>query len=163
MCSSDLEGATEKAIQLTKSAIAKVLLSKSLVPLKIPSKKAVAVIGAGVAGMRAALELSDMDCPVTLIEREYFTGGRVAQWDLMFTTNQTGRELVTKLYDDLIKRDNITLITGAEVISNSGSIGDFTLKVKVSPRFIKEKCDEENLKKAIEVCQIGRASCRERV
>lgn len=147
-------GATEKAILIVKSAIAKVRLTESLFPFKITSKKAVAVIGGGVAGMRAAIELSDMGCPVTLIEREHFVGGRVAQWDVLFTTNETGKELVTKLYNDLIRRDNITLFTGAEVISSTGSIGDFKLKIKVTPRYIKEKCNEGHLLKAIAVCPV---------
>jgi heterodisulfide reductase subunit A len=152
--SDDKAGATEKAVHLVRSAIAKVRLASSLEPIKIPSKKAVAIIGAGVAGMRAAIELSDMGCPVTIIEREHFIGGRAAQWDLLFTTNETGKELVTRLYNDLIERDNITLLTGAEVISSTGSIGDFSLKVKVTPRYIKEKCNEGNLQKAIDVCPV---------
>ena len=152
--SDDKNGATEKAIQLIKAAVAKVCLARSLDTIKIPSKHAVAIIGAGVAGMRAAIELSDMGCPVTLIEREHFVGGRVAQWDVLFTTNQTGKELVTRLYDDLVSRENITLLTGAEVLSNTGSIGDFTLKVKITPRYIMEKCDEGNLQKAMEACPV---------
>ena len=152
--SDNKEGATRKAIQLVKSAIAKVRLAESLDPIKIPSKNAVAIIGAGVAGMRAAIELSKMNCPVTLIEREHFIGGRVAQWDVMFTTNQTGKELVTKLYNDLIKRKNVTLLTGAEVISSAGNIGDFTLEVKVTPRYIKGECVADDLKKAIDACPV---------
>lgn len=152
--SDDKTGATDKAILLVRSALAKVRLSNALDPIIIPSKKAVAVIGAGVAGMRAAIELADMGCPVTLIERDHFIGGRVSQWNVLFTTNETGKELVTRLYNDLIKRKNITLLTGAEVISNVGSIGDFTVTVKVTPRYIKEKCDEGNLQKAIEACPV---------
>ncbi len=147
-------GATEKAVQLVKSAIAKVRLAEPLYPLIIPSKKAVAVIGAGIAGMRAAIELSDMGCPVTLIEREHFIGGRVAQWDVLFTTNQTGKELVTKLYNDVVKRDNIKLLTGAEVMSNTGCIGDFKLKIKITPRYIMEKCNTGHLQKAIDACPV---------
>lgn len=152
--SDDKAGATEKAIHIVKSAIAKVRLAESLNPFKIPSKKAVAVIGGGVAGMRAAIELSNMGCPVTLIEREHFIGGRVAQWDVLFTTNETGKELVTKLYNDLVKRDNITLFTGAEVISNKGCIGDFKLKIKIAPRYINEQCNQGNLQKAINACPV---------
>ncbi len=106
--SDDKAGATETAIRLVKAAIAKVRLAESLYPFIISSKKAVAVIGGGVAGMRAAIELSDMGCPVTLIEREHFIGGRVAQWNVLFTTSETGKEVVTKLYNEVIKRDNIT-------------------------------------------------------
>ncbi len=152
--SNDKIGATEKAIHIVKSAIAKARFSESLDPIKIRSEKAVAVIGAGVAGMRAAIELSKMGCPVTLIEREHFIGGRVAHWDRLFTTDETGKEVVTRLYNNLISRDNIKLLTGAEVIANTGSIGDFTLKIKITPRYIKTKCDPEILKKAIEVCPV---------
>ena len=152
--SDDKAGATEKAVHIVKSAIAKVRLSESLEPIIFPAKKAVAVIGAGVAGMRAAIELSDMGCPVTILEREHFVGGRVSQWDYLFTTNQTGKEIVTELYDDLSTRDNITLLTGADITETSGSIGDFQLKVKVTPRYIKKECDKGNLQKAIAACPV---------
>ena len=152
--SDDKPGATEKAIKIVKSAIAKVRLAESLEPNRFPAKKAIAVLGAGVAGMRASIELSNMNCPVFLIEREHFIGGRTSQWDVLFTTNQTGKEIVTELYNDIFKRSNITLYTGAQVISTSGSIGDFRLKVKLVPRYIKGKCDEGNLKKAMAACPV---------
>ena len=152
--SDDKAGATEKAIHLVKAAIAKARLAEPLEPTIIKSEKAVAVIGGGVAGMKAAIELSNMGCPVYLIEREFFVGGRVSQWDVLFTTNETGKELVTRLYKDLIKQSNITLFTGAEIITNSGSIGDFRLKVKITPRYIKEKCNQGKLQEAIDACPV---------
>jgi heterodisulfide reductase subunit A2 len=152
--SDDKAGATAKAINIVKAAVSKVRLAESLDPFVIPAKKAVAIIGGGVAGMRAALQLSNMGCPVTLVEREHFIGGRVAQWDVLFTTNQTGKELVTNLYNDLKSRENITIFTGAEVVSNTGSIGDFKLKIKITPRYIKDKCIEGNLMKAINACPV---------
>ena len=152
--SDDKAGATEKAIHIVKAAISKVRLAESLEANKFPAKRAVAILGAGVSGMRAAIELSNMNCPVTLIEREHFIGGRTSQWDVLFTTNQTGKELVTDLYSDIMKRDNIRLLTGAEVLSTSGSIGDFRIKIKVTPRYIRKECDEGNLRKAIEACPV---------
>jgi len=152
--SDDKNGATEKAIHVVKSAIARVRLAKSLEPIIFPTKKAIAVIGAGIAGMRAAIELSDMKCPVNLIEREHFIGGRTSQWDVLFTTSQTGKEIVTELYNDILKRDNITLFTGAEIMNCSGSIGDFKIKIKLTPRYIKKECDEGNLNKAIAACPV---------
>jgi heterodisulfide reductase subunit A2 len=152
--SDDKTGATETAIRLVKAAIAKVRLAQPLYPFVINSKKAVAVIGGGVAGLRAAIELSDMGCPVTLIEREHFIGGRVAQWNLLFTTSETGKELVTKLYNEVIDRDNITLHTGSEVISSTGNIGAFKLKIKKIPRYIKEECHKGKLQEAIDACPV---------
>lgn len=152
--SDDKTGATAKAIQLVKSNLAKVRLARSLDPIIISSKKAIAVIGGGVAGMKAAIELSDMGCPVTLIERKHFVGGRVSQWVTLFPNNQIGEDIVSRLYNEIFIRENITLLTGAEVVSNTGSIGDFTLKVRVTPRYIKGKCDKASLQKAIEVCPV---------
>lgn len=152
--SNDKAGATAKAIHIVRAAIAKVRLAESLEPNKINAQKSVAVIGGGVAGMKAALALSSMDCPVYLIEREHFIGGRVSQWDLLFTTNETGKDLITRLFKDLISRPNITLLTGAEVIDNIGSIGDFKLKVRITPRYVKENCNQGNLQKAIDACPV---------
>jgi heterodisulfide reductase subunit A len=95
-----------------------------------------------------------MGCPVTLIEREHFIGGRVAQWNLLFTTRETGKEVITKLYNDLIGRDNITLLTGSEVISSTGCIGDFKLKINKIPRYIKEECHKGKHQEAINVSPV---------
>ena len=147
-------GATEKATVIVKSAIAKARNAETLEPVKVKSVKAVAVIGAGVAGMRAAIELAEAGSEVFLIEREFFVGGRVAQWDDLWITPETGKELVTRLYDQVMKHKHVTLFTGAELTEYSGSVGNFSLKVKVTPRHFKQHCDEGNLQKAIEVCPV---------
>ncbi len=152
--SDDKAGATGKAIHIVRAAIAKARLAEALEPQKILAQKAVAVIGGGVAGMKAAIALSDKDCPVYLIERDFFIGGRVSQWGSMFTTNETGKEVVTRIYEDLIKRKNVTVFTGAELIASTGSIGDFKLKVKITPRYIKDHCDEGKLEEAIDACPV---------
>ncbi len=148
--------ATEKAISLLKSSIARVKHSEALTPISIPAENVIVVVGAGIAGMRAAIELADMGSYVYLIEKEYFVGGRTSQWDELFTTNETGRELITKLYKKIIKYDKITLFTGAEVISSKGSVGDFKIKVKIKARHIKPDCklDFEKFQKAVDVCPV---------
>ncbi len=147
-------GATEKAIRIVKSAIAKVNRSESLEPVKVSATKAVAVIGAGVAGMRAAIELAEAGSEVYLIEREHFVGGRVAQFDDLCVSTETGKTLVTRLYDEVMKHKHVTLFTGAEVIETSGSVGNFNLKVKVVPRYIELRCKEHQLQDAIDVCPV---------
>ncbi len=154
--SNDKKGATAKAIQLVKAGIARVKLSVPLEPLKITSVNSVLVVGAGVSGMRAAIELADMGSEVYLIEREYFVGGRVSQWNKLFTTNETGRELIEKLYKTVSQYKNITLFTGAEMISRTGGVGDFKIKIKVKARHIKPDCDIDwaEFEKSINVCPI---------
>ena len=93
--------ATLKAIHLIRAGIAKVSLSEPLTPMTIPAENSVAIVGAGVAGMRAAIELADLGVNVHLIEREHFVGGRVAQWGKMSMTNQTGEEIITELYQEV--------------------------------------------------------------
>ena len=104
--------------------------------------------------MKAAIELSDLGCQVYLIEREYFVGGRVAQWDALVHHQRNRKRMVTRLYNDLVKRENITVYTGTEVISYSGNIGDFKLKIKTTPRYIKEKCNLGELQNAIDACPV---------
>ncbi len=152
--SDDKVGATEKAIHIVKAAIAKDRFAESLEPNKIVAQKAVAIIGGGIAGMKAAIALSNMDCPVFIVERDHFIGGRVAQWGELFTTNEKGKELVARLYDDLIKRENVMFYTGAEVIANSGSIGDFKLKIKLTPRYFRANCDNGDILKAMDACPV---------
>ncbi len=147
-------GATEKAIRLVKSAVAKVRYAEALQPIRVESVNAVAVIGAGVAGMRAAIELAESGTEVYLIEREFFVGGRVAQWDDLCLTEETGKELVTRLYSEVMEHPNVTLFTGAEVVKNSGSVGNFLLRVKLTPRYMKTACNREALQKATEVCPV---------
>lgn len=148
-------GATEKAIHLVKAAIAKARYADALETNKIKAKKAVAVIGAGVAGMKAAISLAEKDTEVILIEKEPFVGGRVAQWDSLSTTTETGKNMVKRLYSELTKHDNITILTNSEVIENKGSVGNISLKVKRTPRFIKASaCHPDDLKRAIEVCPV---------
>jgi len=155
------EGATEKAIQLVKAAVARVKESQALEKLKIPANNSVLVVGAGVAGMRAAIELADMGTEVAILEKEHFVGGRSSQWNTLFSTNQTGREVVSKMYQDIKKHENITLYTGAEIIKNDGNLGNFQTSVKIKPRYIDPNCSIENpdnfkekLQKAIDVCPV---------
>ncbi|EKD30912.1 MAG: 4Fe-4S ferredoxin iron-sulfur binding protein [uncultured bacterium] len=125
-------GATEKAILLVKAAIAKARLAEPLMPFKIKSRRSVAVIGAGVAGLKAAIALSRMNDEVFLVERESRVGGKLHELDTISPEHVSGKELLSRLEEDLIKEKNITLFTNSEVVGNSGTIGDFTLTIKIS-------------------------------
>ncbi len=155
------KGATEKALQIVKSAVSRVKHSSALSNPKISADNSALIVGAGIAGLRAAVELADMGTQVVLIEREHFIGGRTSQWSTLFTTNETGEQVITRLYKDIEKRSNIKLFTGAEIISNSGSVGDFNVKIRVKPRLIDPNCKidadesfDEKLEKAIEACPV---------
>jgi heterodisulfide reductase subunit A len=152
--SDDKGGATLKAIQLVKAAIAKVRYAEALAPIRITAEKSVAVVGGGIAGIKAALALADLGCRVWLIEKSPFVGGRVSQWDTLFTTEETGKDLISRLYRELSVHDNISVYTNAEITAASGSIGAFHLQVKLTPRYIKSPCHQGYLQQAIEACPV---------
>ena len=128
--SDNKQGATEKVILLVKAAIAKARQTEELETEKIKAEKAVAVIGGGVAGMKAALSLSDKKTEVILVEKENVLGGHVREFGPLFMTGESGDSLVKRLSDDVMSHKNIRLYTGSEVIASSGSIGSFRLKIK---------------------------------
>lgn len=148
--------ATEKSINLVLAGVARAKHSEALVLRDIPSENSIVIVGAGVAGMRAAIELADMGTAVYLLERSHFIGGRTAQWETLYTTDESGPDLIGKLYEKIKKSGNINLFTGAEIIANSGSVGNYEITVKIHPRYIKSEknMDPSAVDKAIHTCPL---------
>ena len=136
--SDNKSGATEKAIHLVQAAIAKARYAEALEANKIKAKKAVAVIGAGIAGIKAAISLAEKDVEVFLIEKEAAIGGHVAQWGSLFSTTETGIKIIERLTAELSANKNITLLTNSEVIENKGSVGNISLKIRTTPDTVTE-------------------------
>jgi heterodisulfide reductase subunit A len=132
--SDDKLGATEKAIRLVKAAIAKSRYADPLFPNQFEAEKTIAVIGGGIAGMKAALSLAEKKSNVILIEKENRLGGHTAEWGSLFLTDEKGFELTTRIESDLRKYNNVTILTGAEVTDTKGSIGNFELKIRRRPQ-----------------------------
>ncbi len=148
--------ATDKAIRLIEAGIARVRHSAALEKIKIEAQNTVVVVGAGIAGMRAAIELADMGSQVFLIEREYYTGGRLAQWNELYPSSESGHDIIAGLYKQLINHRNIRVYTGAEIVSNTGIMGDYTIEVSIRPRYISTdtRIDAAVLQKAIDACPV---------
>ncbi|MCD6200785.1 MAG: CoB--CoM heterodisulfide reductase iron-sulfur subunit A family protein [Bacteroidales bacterium] len=144
--------ATKKAIVLVRDGIVRVRYSEALDQIKISALNVVTIIGAGISGMRAAIELADMGTNIFLIEKDYFVGGRISQIGKLFETDEKGKEIVKKLYYEIKKRNNIRLFTGAEIKSFSGSVGNFKIRVEITPRYITSKYDKDRLTEAIQKC-----------
>jgi len=103
---------------------------------------AVAVVGAGIAGMQAALDLAETGYKVYLVERSSGIGGRMAQLDKTFPTNDCAMCTISPRLVDCDKHANIEIITNAEVISAAGEAGAFELSVVRHPTFVdREKCN----------------------
>ena len=127
----DKTGATQKGIHLLRAGIAKCALTVPLNAIRIETKPRVLVVGAGVAGMRAAISLADMGLSVFLIEREEQAGGWALQTGKMGPEAQEGTDVVDKLLERIHQHDNIMLHTSAEVVGKSGCIGDFNVSVRL--------------------------------
>lgn len=129
--------ATIKAYGLIRAGINRVSYSEALENIEITAQKSVAVIGAGVAGMRAAIDLARMGNQVYLIEKESTVGGRIAQTGKLFMTGENSKDIIDRLYQRIKQLPNITLFTGANLEKVSGSIGNFFIDVKVASELLK--------------------------
>ena len=146
--------ATVKAAGLIRAGINRVAYSEALDNIEIEVKKAAMVIGAGISGMKAAIDLARSGNEVYLVEKDYFVGGRVAQKEKLFTSGQSGKEIVKKLYDEIKTYKNITVFTGATVEKVTGSLGSFNIEIKVKPRYINGKIDKQTVNRAMDDCRV---------
>jgi heterodisulfide reductase subunit A2 len=134
----DPEGATEKGIRLVLAGIKKAKFSTPLEPIIINTIRSVLVIGAGIAGLRAAIFLADLGMDAFVIEKEAEPGGWVRRFKKLYPHEKSGEEIIKELLEEVGKRENITLFTEAELIEQTGYVGDFKLKIRT-------KQDEVNL------------------
>jgi len=130
----DPEGATEKAIRLMAAGVAKARLLQPLENIRLKAKKHALVIGGGVAGLRAALETARQGLRVTLVEKSPFLGGRVAQLDSLFPTDEDALPIVKELITKVAGHPNITLLTYAEVTGVDGYVGNYHITINQHSR-----------------------------
>lgn len=128
----DPQGATEKAIKLVAAGIAKAKLTRPLKPYRLETVKRALIIGAGIAGLRAALALADLGIEVIIVEKESQAGGWVNKFASLYPHQKNGQQLISSLLHELYQRENITLYTGAQVVEKKGCVGDFEIKIKTS-------------------------------
>ena len=127
----DRAGATTKAIGLVKGAIAKTRESSALEPMAVQTTPASLVVGAGIAGLRAAIGLADLGLRVYLLEQSATVGGWVGRFGPTFPNDRDGREMVADLLEQIQERPTITLLTNAELTAKSGSFGNYAVSIAV--------------------------------
>lgn len=128
----DRAGATGKAIRLIRAGIARTGLTEPLEPIVIDTVPRVLVVGAGIAGIRAAIGLSDLGLSVILIEKSHSLGGWVNNLGKMYPHGKNGQNIIAQLVKELNQRNNITVFTSAGLVEKTGSVGDFNVKIKIS-------------------------------
>jgi heterodisulfide reductase subunit A len=137
--SHDKELATEKAKMLISGAVSRVQLQNELQASEVPVNPHTLVVGGGIAGIQAALELADAGYPTYLVEREPSIGGHMAQFDKTFPTLDCAACILTPKMSDVGQHDNITLMAYSEVVDVSGYVGNFKVRVRQKARYVNEE------------------------
>ncbi|MCK5599392.1 CoB--CoM heterodisulfide reductase iron-sulfur subunit A family protein [bacterium] len=128
--------ATDKAIDLTKIAISKVRLDTPLDSKKMPIGKRVLVVGAGIAGIQASLDLGDAGFKVYLVEKEPSIGGHMAQLSKTFPTEDCSACILSPKMSDVPANKNIELMTYSQVESITGYLGNYEVTVNKRPTYV---------------------------
>ena len=134
--SSTPEAATEKAKDLIKMAVAKVRLLSPLQKIEVPVTHKALVIGGGIAGMNASLDLAEMGFKVYLLEKSESIGGRMAQLDKTFPTLDCSICIEGPKMVDVKRHPNIEIIDYADLLSVEGYVGNFTVRIRKNPRYV---------------------------
>ena len=137
----DVRMATEKAKALVSGAVRRVALHQPLEPMRAEINPNVLVVGGGITGIQAALELAEAGNVVYLVEREPSIGGRMGQFDKTFPTLDCAACILTPKMVSVGHRENIKLLSYSEVTGFSGHIGNFKVKIRRKARYVDEsKC-----------------------
>ena len=137
----DPEEATEKALKYTRAAVEKVVSAQPVEVEEMPVVREALVIGGGVAGLSAALDLAEKGIRVHMVERKPTIGGMMALFDRVFPTGDCSLCILTPMMAEAEADPLITIHTTSEVESVEGSVGDFRVKVRRNPRHVDpEKC-----------------------
>jgi heterodisulfide reductase subunit A len=132
----DRERATDKAKQLLRAAVARVLRQEGLTARKVGITPTVLVVGAGIAGIQAALNIASAGMKVALVEKGPFIGGHMAQLDKTFPTLDCSSCIFTPKTVEVARNNNIELFVCSDVAEVKGHVGNFTVTIKKNPTFV---------------------------
>ena len=153
----DKQAATEKSKAIVNSGVERVAWHEALEPLHVPIHPATLVVGGGIAGIQAALEVADAGFPVYLVEREPSIGGHMAKFDKTFPTMDCSACILTPKMVSVGSHPNITLLSWSEVERVDGYVGSFTATIRKKARYVNEElctgcgiCEEKCPKRVID-------------
>lgn len=132
------DDATRKAKTLAAAAINRVNFHESLAKRSVSIHPDSLIVGAGIAGMQAALDIGNSGNKVYLVERETTIGGHMLQFDKTFPTLDCAACIGTPKMVEVAQNPNIALFSYSEVEEVSGYIGNFMVRIRKKPRYIKE-------------------------
>ena len=128
----DRAGATSKAIGLVRGVIGRTRLTEALEPLVVETTQKALIVGGGITGLRSAIGMADIGLGVFLVEREAELGGWVGRFGPIFPHERDGRELIAGLVVEIKKRPSIKVFTRAEVVTKTGTFGNYQVGIRVA-------------------------------
>lgn len=134
------DAATEKAKDLVEMAVSRAAKLSPQSELTVPVTRKAMVIGGGVAGIQAALDMADAGYQVYLVEKTGSIGGRMAQIDKTFPTMDCSICILAPKMSEVGRHPNIELLTMSEVAAVEGHIGNFKVKIRKKARYVKKEC-----------------------
>lgn len=138
---SDANQATQKAIKIIKVIVEKAKQNNPLTPIKIPVNPRALVIGVGIAGIQASLDIANSGYEVVLVEKSPSIGGHMAQLSETFPTLDCSQCILTPKMVEIAQHPRIKLLTYSEVEQLSGNVGNFKVKIRKKASFIdNSKC-----------------------
>ncbi|MBR5627336.1 MAG: CoB--CoM heterodisulfide reductase iron-sulfur subunit A family protein, partial [Thermoguttaceae bacterium] len=138
---SDKEVATRKAIELITMAVEKVRHNHALSPIEVPVTRRALVIGGGVAGIQASLDIAAAGHEVILVEKEPSVGGKMAGLSETFPTLDCSQCILTPRMVEVGQHPNIRLMTYSEVEKVDGYVGNFKVTIRKKARYVNiNKC-----------------------
>jgi heterodisulfide reductase subunit A len=139
--SQEKDAATQKAVDLVRMGVSKAAKLEPLEARQVPVEQATLVIGGGVTGIQAALDLAQMGFKVYLVESSPSIGGRMAQLDKTFPTGDCAICILAPKMVELARHPNIELLAYSEIEEVKGYIGNYEVKVRRKARYVVEdKC-----------------------
>jgi heterodisulfide reductase subunit A len=135
----DIPSATEKAIDLLRFAIERVKFNEALTPIKVPVTKRALVIGGGISGIQASLDIANAGFEVILVEKEPSIGGHMSQLSETFPTLDCSQCILTPRMVEVYQHPKIKLMSYSEVENVEGFIGNFKVKIRKKARYVKDE------------------------
>jgi heterodisulfide reductase subunit A len=136
----DEDEATEKAKLLARAGVMRVSLQQDLHPARFEANSSTLIVGGGIAGMQAALDVAKAGFKAYLVERSPTIGGHMLQYDKTFPTLDCSACIGTPKMVAVSQNPNIELLSYSEVEEVSGFVGNFRVKVRKKARFVEDKC-----------------------
>ncbi len=148
------EAATGKAKDLLRMAVARAYHLEPLERRQVPMNPEILVIGGGISGIQAALDLAIKGEKVTLIEKERELGGRVAKLDKLLGSEITGKEFIKGKLEELKKR-NVKVLTATTIKEATGFVGNFEITLETQPSGKAKKPKTEKVQAGAVILAVG--------